>query len=88
MQIDIPSEHYERLGRHATAAGFANVEAFIVALAGEPTDDPRGPLAEDELRQSAADCERGIAEIEAGGGQDLRHALLEIGRQRGYRPPQ
>jgi hypothetical protein len=88
VQIEIPSEHYERLSRHATAAGFASVESFIVALADEPTADPRGVLTEDDLRQSAADCERGIAEIEAGGGQDLSHALHEIGRRRGYRPQQ
>lgn len=84
MQIDVSAEHYEGLVRHAEAAGYSNVEAFIEALANEPIADPRGPLSEDELRRSAAECDYGIATIEAGAGRDLREAMLEMGRQRGY----
>lgn len=88
MQIDIPAEHYDGLARHAAAAGYGNVEAFIAALAEEPTADPRGPLTENELRRSAAECDRSIANIEAGAGRDLRQALLDLGRERGYAQPQ
>jgi hypothetical protein len=88
MQIDISSEHYERLVHQAKAAGYVNLEGFIAALAEEPTADPRGPLTEDALRESAAECERGIAQIEAGGGRDVREALLTLGRERGYREQQ
>lgn len=84
MQIDVSAEHYDGLARHAAAAGYGNVEAFIAALANEPTADPRGALSEEELRRSAADCDSGIKAIEAGGGRDLREAILELGRQRGY----
>jgi hypothetical protein len=88
MQIDISPEHYERLVHQAKVAGYMNLDAFIAALAEEPTEDPRGPLTTESLRESVAECERGIAEIEAGGGQDVREALLELGLERGYRAPQ
>lgn len=86
MQIDISTAHYEGLARHAAAAGYGNVEAFIAALAAEPTADPRGPLSDDDLRRSAAECDQGIAAIEAGAGRDLRQAMLDLGRERGYIP--
>ena len=42
------------------------------------------PMSEQELRQSLNTCDRGMAEIDAGGGQDARQALLEMGRRRGF----
>jgi len=84
MQIDVSAEHYAGLVRRAVAAGYGNVEALLAALANEPTADPRGKLSEDEVRRSAAECDCGIQAIEAGGGHDLRDAMLELGRQRGF----
>ncbi len=84
MHIDVSAEDYAGLVRHAVAAGYGNVEAFLAALADEPTADPCGMLSEDEVRRSAAECDAGIRSIEAGVGRDLREAMLELGRQRGY----
>jgi hypothetical protein len=87
MQINIPQEQYDKLAELANAAGHVDVSAFIAALAAEATADPRGPMSDEELRMSAAECERGIAEIEAGGGRDFREAMIEIGRERGFSLP-
>ena len=84
MHIDVSAEDYAGLVRHAVAAGYGNVEAFLAALADEPTADPCGRLSEDEVRRSAAECDAGIRSIEAGASRDLREAMLELGRQRGY----
>ena len=41
-------------------------------------------LSDEQLQASLAMCDRGMAEIDSGGGRDAREALLEIGRKRGF----
>ena len=88
MQIDIPDDRFEKLTQRAQAAGYADVPAFISALAGEPFEDPRGPMTEEELRQSVAELEAADASIDAGGGRDAREAFLELGREFGFDRPE
>lgn len=47
----------------------------------ESSADPERP---DDLAASLAMCDRGMAELDAGGGKDAIAAMEEIGRQRGY----
>jgi len=85
MQIDIPDDQFKKLTERVQAAGYADVPAFISALAAEPfDDDPRGPMTEEQLRQSVAELEAADATIDAGGGRDAREALLELGREFGF----
>ncbi|WP_148075035.1 hypothetical protein [Bythopirellula goksoeyrii] len=87
MQIDISQDDYDRLAKHADAAGYADVPAFISALASEPIEDPRGILSDEDLRVSISECEKAHADIQAGGGRDFREAILEIGRKFGFELP-
>ena len=88
MQIDIPQADADKLAQLATKAGYDSVELFVtehvltLAHHADPADLP--PLSEEELRASLEMCDRGMAEIDAGGGRDARQALLEIGRRRGF----
>jgi hypothetical protein len=88
MQIDIPQGAQARLAQLAVDAGYQSVELFVtehvLALAHYPRVVNLGPLSEEELRASLDSCDRGMAEIDAGGGRDAREALLEIGRRRGF----
>lgn len=88
MQIDIPDDQFKKLSERAQAAGFADVPAFISAIAGEPFDDPRSSMTEEELRQSVAELEAADATIDAGGGHDAREALLKLGRGFGFKRPE
>ena len=49
-----------------------------------PTADPRGKLSDQQLRESAAECDGSLEELKSNGGRDLREGLLEIGSKRGY----
>ncbi len=86
--IQIPDDQFEKLTTVVQAAGYVDVSAFIHAMADEPTEDPRGPLSEEELRESIAMIERGNAEIEAGGGMDAEEAFQKIGEKHGFKLPQ
>lgn len=78
MDISIPDDQYEKLAERAVAAGYADLSSFFEALAGEPLDDPRGPLSEQALRQSVAELDAADASIDAGKGVDAEQALMQI----------
>lgn len=84
QNIPITDDQYKKLVNVAKAAGYEDIPAFIGALANEPITDPRGPLTEKELRESVAMIRRGEEELVAGKYRDMKEALLEIGRKRGY----
>lgn len=84
QNIQIPDEQYEKLTIVAQAAGYDDVPALIKAIAEEPTDDPRGPLSEEELRESVAMIERGNTEIENGGGMDAEAVFRKVADKHGF----
>jgi hypothetical protein len=88
MQIDISSHETEKLSRHASAAGFADVveyvTQFVHTLAERPAvDDLFAPLRDDELAASLAMIDRGMVQIQAGEGLSVdearRRALSTLG---------
>lgn len=83
MQIDIPQDQYDLLTRQAVAAGFPDVPAFIAALAGDFTEDPRGPLSEEELSKSVARLKQADASIDAGEGIEAEEAFRRIAAKHG-----
>lgn len=83
QNIQLPDDQYEKLSVAAQAAGFADVTAFVRALIAEPIEDPRGPLSEAELAASLNQCDRSMAEFDAGGGRDAEEAFVEMARKRG-----
>ncbi len=84
QNIQLPDDQYQRLTLVAQTAGYEDVPAFIRALADEPTEDPRGPLTEKELRESIAMIERGNDEIAAGGGMDAEEVFDKIAEKHGF----
>jgi hypothetical protein len=88
MQIEITQAEQQRLIRLASAAGYEDVEQFVAdhvsVLSQQPTPEELPLLSPGELEESLAMCDRGMAEIDAGGGREAREALLEIGRKRGF----
>jgi len=83
--IQLPDAQYLQLHEHALAAGYDSAEAFVRALAGEPTTDPRGDLSEAELRQSAAECQSIHEQMLRGAGHDAKEALFEVGNEFGLK---
>ena len=86
--IQIPDDQYQYLAQRAQAEGFADVDAFVSALVGEPFVDPRGELTEAQLRQSVEELNAADASIDAGGGRDAKEAFLELGREFGFEAPE
>ena len=78
QSIDLSDEQYHRLSVVAEAAGYQDVPAFIASFADELVADPRGELSDEVLRANVAAMQRGEAEIDAGGGQDMKDAIVEI----------
>ncbi len=76
--FELPEDQFQRLSAVAHAAGYQDVLAFITSFADDPIEDPRGNLTETQLRDNVAAMERGEAEIDAGGGQEMKQALVEI----------
>jgi hypothetical protein len=83
--IELHDAQYLQLHEHALAAGYDSAEAFVRALAEEPTADPRGNLSEDELRQSAAECRHVYEQMRAGAPRDAKEALFELGDEFGLK---
>jgi hypothetical protein len=83
QSIQLPDAQYLQLHEHALAAGYDSAEAFVRALAEEPTADPRGNLSEADLRQSAAECQRIHEQMRNGPGRDAKEALFELGNELG-----
>ena len=80
----IPDEQFQKLTIVALAAGYEDVPALIASLAEEAVDDPLGTVSAEQLQQSLAQCNRSMAEFDAGRGQDAEEAFLNLGRERGY----
>lgn len=88
QNIQIPDDQYQELTARAQAAGFADVPALISALAGEPFEDPRGPLTTEQLKQSAMELEAADAEIDAGKGIEVDEAFGRIADKHGFNLPE
>ena len=78
QSIQFSEDQFQRLSAVAHAAGYQDVSAFIASFADDPIEDPRGNVANAQLRENVAAMERGEAEIDAGGGQDMKAAIVEI----------
>ena len=87
QNIQISDDQFEKLAAVAQAAGYDDVPALISAIAGEPIEDPRGPLSEEELAASLEMIRQSEADIAAGRTRDMREALLEIGKKHGFDLP-
>ncbi|MGL4513065.1 MAG: hypothetical protein ACRCT8_08220 [Lacipirellulaceae bacterium] len=83
MHIEIPNDDYERLATGAAAAGYADVTAYVIALADAAPVDPREPLSDDELADSVARLQASFADVEAGRTQDFREAMRDIAARHG-----
>ena len=88
QHIQIPDDQFQLLTARAQAAGYADVPALISALAGEPFEDPRGPLSEEELQRSVAELEAADAEIDAGKGIEADEAFRRIADKHGFTLPE
>ena len=78
QSIQFPEDQFQRLSAVAHAAGYQDVSTFIASFADDPIKDPRGKIADAQLRENVTAMERGEAEIDAGGGQDMKEAIVEI----------
>ena len=76
--IQVSDDQFRRLSAAAQAAGFQDVSAFIASFADDPVEDPRGSLDDEQLRKNVETMERGEAETDAGGGHDMKGAIIEI----------
>ena len=86
--IPVNDDQYQKLAEQANATGFADVTAFVVALAADAAFDTSFGMSEAELRQSAAECDTALADLKQnGGGRDAREALLGLGQELGFPPP-
>lgn len=65
MQIDLSPAEEAEIRRQAAAVGYESPERYLVDLAINPETTFR-PLSDEELRQSAAMCDRGMEEVRAG----------------------
>jgi hypothetical protein len=81
--IQISDAQYQRLSALAHAAGYQDVLAFIASCTDVPVQDPRGALAEVQLLENVAKIHRGEKEIESGGGQNMKDAIVEIAGKHG-----
>ncbi len=81
--IQVTDAQYQRLSALAQAAGFQDVSAFIASCAEVQVDDPRGTLPEDQIRENVSQIQRGETEIENGGGQKMKDAIVEIAGKHG-----
>lgn len=88
MQIDLPQPEHDRLVKLASAAGYAGAEQYVaehlIALANDSQTLSLLNPSDDALRASVEMCDRGMAEIDAGGGHDAVEALRKIGRKHGF----
>ena len=85
--IQISDANFEKLSEQATVAGFKDVASYIEALAGETAFDPRCDMTEDDLRESAAECDRINERMKAGAERDAGEALTELGKKFGFKTP-
>ncbi len=85
--IPVNDDQYQRLTEQADASGFADITAFVEALAADAASDTSFGMNENQLRQSAAECDAAIAYLKQnGGGRDAREALLGLGQELGFQP--
>ncbi len=61
----------------------ASLRLFMHGLT-SPTEDPCGPLFEEQLRESVARLERADASIDAGRGIDVEDAFRSIAEKHGF----
>jgi hypothetical protein len=86
MQIDLLPEEEAEIRRQAVAVGYDSPGRYLVDLAIKP-EAVLQPLTDAELRASAAMCDRGMQEADAGLGVPMRKAILEIASELGLADP-
>lgn len=85
--IHLDDAKYQKISEQAAAAGYHDVAAYLEALAEDAAFDPRCGMSDDELRQSAAECDAIIERMKAEGGHDARTALPALGKKYGFNTP-
>lgn len=87
MQINIPQAEQQRLAVLASAAGYDDVQGYVteqvLALAHQTTPDESPELTPEQLAASLAQCDKAMAEAEAGKGRDFNQALDDIADRNG-----
>lgn len=87
QNIQLSDDQFQQLEVRAHAAGYTDIAALLSALAGEPFEDPRGQLTDQQLRQSVAELEAADAQIDAGQGIDADEAFRRIADKHGFNHP-
>lgn len=85
--IQLSDAQFEKIAEQAAAAGFADVAAYVEALAEDAAFDPRCGMTDEELRQSAAECDAINERMKTEGGHDARQALTALGKKFGFDTP-
>ncbi|MCA9239214.1 MAG: hypothetical protein KDA37_03400 [Planctomycetales bacterium] len=90
MQINIPDNAARLVHSRATAAGFDDVSTYVahLILSDHSSADPRGALTDQQLEQSLQQCDRAMAQYEAGEGRDAVEALREVAGKHGLKQTQ
>lgn len=89
MQIDIPKNNTKSLPSMPLRLDTRTCVSIRRSIGPHtPAAGSLPQMSEEELNQSVAECERGIAEIRAGRGRAFRQAMLEIGRKRAFPLPE
>ena len=87
QSIELTDDQFQIIAKQATAAGYQDVAAYVEALAKDAAFDPRCDMNDEELRQSAAECDAIIERMKSEGGHDARTALSTLGKKYGFNTP-
>ena len=82
MQIDMPHDDQQRLEQAAIAAGYEDVVEFaahhLQAIAMHNVSVDLLSRSDDELRESAAECDAAMKRIKSGDGRPFGEAMQSI----------
>ena len=82
MNIQLPEAQQRQLDFMAANAGYDSTEGFVqdclLAMAARTEHHEATAWTEDELREFAAMCDRGMAQIDAGLGLTVEEAREEL----------
>jgi hypothetical protein len=88
QSIQLSDAQFEKIAQQAAAAGFVDVAAYVATLIEDAAFDPRCGMTDDELRQSAAECNAINERMKSGGGLDARQAFTALGKKYGFDTPE
>lgn len=85
--VHFNDDQYAKISDQAAAAGYGDVAAFLASLADNAAFDARGGMSDEDLRQSAQECDAILDRMKReGGGQDFDQAWRKIGEELGFKP--